>query len=119
MTVAGAPRSSAVGRSGSAGSVRLRWGVVARAVAHLPILAEYLLPLVKIGGQMLAQKGKEAEQEAKQAENAFTTLGGELRQIVSVTLPGVDARALIVIAKIHRTPDRYPRRVGIPSKRPL
>lgn len=92
---------------------------VARAVAPLPILAEYLLPLVKVGGQMLAQKGKEAEQETKQAENAFTTLGGELRQIVSVTLPGVDARALILVAKIHHTPDRYPRRVGIPSKRPL
>jgi 16S rRNA (guanine527-N7)-methyltransferase len=92
---------------------------VARAVAPLPILAEYLLPLVKVGGQMLAQKGKDAELETKQAENAVTTLGGELRPIMSVTLPGVDARALIVVAKIHRTPDRYPRRVGIPSKRPL
>ncbi len=92
---------------------------VARAVAPLPILAEYLLPLVKIGGQMLAQKGREAKQETEQAENAFTTLGGELRQVMSVTLPGVDSRALIVVAKIHHTPDRYPRRVGIPAKRPL
>ncbi len=92
---------------------------VARAVAPLPILAEYLLPLVKVGGQMLAQKGKDAELETKQAENAVTTLGGVLRPIMSVTLPGVDARALIVVAKIHPTPDRYPRRVGIPSKRPL
>ena len=90
-----------------------------RGVGPLAIHAEYFLRLVKVGGQMLDQKGKDAELEKKQAENAVNTLGGELRPIMSVTLPGVDARALIVVAKIHRTPDRYPRRVGIPSKRPL
>ncbi len=92
---------------------------VARAVAPLPVLAEYLLPLVKIGGRMLAQKGKDAEQETQQAQTAFTALGGKLLQVVSVTLPGVESRALVVVGKTRPTPDRYPRRVGIPAKRPL
>lgn len=92
---------------------------VARAVAPLPVLAEYLLPFVKAGGKMLAQKGKETEQEVKQAENAFTTLGGELDRVVPVTLPGAESHTLIVVTKTHETPRRYPRRVGIPAKRPL
>jgi 16S rRNA (guanine527-N7)-methyltransferase len=92
---------------------------VARAVAPMPVLAEYLLPFVKIGGKMLAQKGKDGEQEAKLAENALTTLGGELEQVLPVILPGVEVRTLIVVTKTRGIPDRYPRRVGIPSKRPL
>jgi 16S rRNA (guanine527-N7)-methyltransferase len=92
---------------------------LARAVAPMAILAEYLLPFVRIGGKMLAQKGKEGELEAEKANEAFTTLGGELEQVIPVSLPGVEARTLIVVAKTRGTPDRYPRRVGIPTKRPL
>ncbi|MCB9133862.1 MAG: 16S rRNA (guanine(527)-N(7))-methyltransferase RsmG [Anaerolineales bacterium] len=92
---------------------------VARAVAPLPILAEYLLPLVKTGGRMLAQKGKESALEIEQAENAINTLGGTLTQVVPVVLPSAEAHTLIVITKTRPTPDRYPRRVGVPAKRPL
>jgi 16S rRNA (guanine527-N7)-methyltransferase len=93
---------------------------VARAVAALPALAEYLLPFVKIGGRMLAMKGESAVAEAHSAENALYMLGGHLRQVVPVTLPGVaDERYLVVVDKTAATPHRYPRRVGLPSKKPL
>ena len=92
---------------------------VARAVAPMPVLVEYLLPLVKIRGKILAQKGKEGEQETILAQNAITTLGGELDRVLPVSLPGAEARTLIVVTKTRGTPERYPRRVGIPSKRPL
>jgi 16S rRNA (guanine527-N7)-methyltransferase len=92
---------------------------IARAVAPMPILAEYLLPFVRVGGKMLAQKGKDGEMEAAKSNNAFTTLGGELERVLPVFLPGTEARTLIVVAKTHETSVRYPRRVGIPSKRPL
>jgi 16S rRNA (guanine527-N7)-methyltransferase len=92
----------------------------ARAVANLPVLAEYLLPLVRIGGRALAQKGESGPAEAHSAEHAFNLLGGRLRQVVPVTLPGVaDERYLVIIEKIAATPPQYPRRVGIPAKRPL
>lgn len=92
---------------------------VARAVAPLPVLAEYLLPFVQMGGKMLAQKGRESALEIQQAENALATLGGTLEQVMPVTLPDADAHTLIVVTKTQPTPDRYPRRVGIPTKRPL
>ncbi|NJN44654.1 MAG: hypothetical protein HC806_08010 [Anaerolineae bacterium] len=85
----------------------------------MAVLAEYLLPFVRVGGKMLAQKGKEGELEAENANEAFTTLGGELEQVIPVSLPGAEARTLIVVAKTRGTPERYPRRVGIPTKRPL
>jgi 16S rRNA (guanine527-N7)-methyltransferase len=93
---------------------------VARAVARLPVLMEYLLPLVRIGGRALAQKGEDALAEAHSAEHAIHILGGRLRQLIPVSLPGVaDERSLIVVDKIAATPDLYPRRVGVASKNPL
>lgn len=93
---------------------------VARAVANLPILAEYLLPLVRIKGAVLAQKGQSGPVEAQKAEKAIRLLGGHLRQLQQLTLPGVvEERYLIVIDKIAATPAQYPRRIGIPSKKPL
>jgi 16S rRNA (guanine527-N7)-methyltransferase len=93
---------------------------VARAVAILPVLAEYLLPLVRVGGSMLAMKGESGPAEAHSAERALRVLGGHLRQLLPVTLPGVvEERYLVVIDKVAATPDGYPRKVGIPSKRPL
>ena len=93
---------------------------VARAVASLPILLEYLLPLVKIGGSMLAQKGESAHSEAQSAEKASRILGGRLKHIIPVTLPGVvEERFLVVYDKIAATPAQYPRRVGVPAKLPL
>ncbi len=93
---------------------------VARAVANMPILAEYLLPLVKIGGAMLAQKGESGPAEAQSAEKAFKILGGNLRQLVKVELPGVaDERYLVIIDKIAATSKTYPRKAGIAAKKPL
>ena len=93
---------------------------VARAVAVLPVLVEYLLPLVRVGGAMLAMKGEGAPAEVHSAEHATHLLGGRLRKLIPITLPGVvEERYLVVIDKIAATPDSYPRRVGVPTKKPL
>jgi 16S rRNA (guanine527-N7)-methyltransferase len=93
---------------------------VARAVAALPVLVEYLLPLIHVGGRALAMKGENAYAEVQAAQQGITLLGGEFEQMIPVELPGIEeVRYLVVIKKISPTPDRYPRRVGIPSKRPL
>jgi 16S rRNA (guanine527-N7)-methyltransferase len=93
---------------------------LARAVASMPVLMEYLLPLVRVGGHALAMKGESAPAETQLAEHAMRLLGGHLRQLVSIHLPGVEEeRFLVVVEKRAATPDRYPRRAGIPAKRPL
>ena len=93
---------------------------VARAVAVMPVLLEYLLPLVQVGGQALAMKGESAPAETHSAERATQILGGHLRQLTLVTLPGiVEERYLVIVDKVAATPEKYPRRVGIPAKRPL
>ena len=93
---------------------------VARAVARLPVLVEYLLPLVKVGGNILAQKGDTGPAEAHSAEYAIKLLGGHIRQLLPITLPGVvEERYLIVVDKIATTPPGYPRKAGIPTKTPL
>jgi len=93
---------------------------LARAVAHLPTLVEYLLPLLKIGGFMIAQKGASGPAELHQAQNAVKLFGGEVRVIKHLNLPTiVEDRYLIVIDKVARTPDGYPRRTGVPSKNPI
>jgi 16S rRNA (guanine527-N7)-methyltransferase len=95
------------------------WGV-ARAVANLRVLAEYLLPLVQVGGRMLAQKGESGPAEVHIAETAIKLLGGEVRQLVSVTLPGVvEERHLVLVDKVATTPPGYPRKPGVPTKKPL
>jgi 16S rRNA (guanine527-N7)-methyltransferase len=93
---------------------------VARAVAQLPVLSEYLLPLVKVGGVMLAQKGERGPSESHAAENALRILGGHLRQMIPITLPGVvEERYLVVVDKVGATPPQYPRHEGTPAKKPL
>ena len=93
---------------------------VGRSVAIMPVLSEYLLPLVGIGGHILAMKGESAPAEVHAAEYAMRILGGKLRQLTPVTLPGVaEQRYLIVIDKVAVTSPVYPRRPGIPSKKPL
>ena len=93
---------------------------VARSVANLPVLAEYLLPLVQVGGAMLAQKGQSGVAETHKAEKAFIILGGRTRLLLPVTLPGVaDERFLVVVDKVAATPPLYPRKPGIPAKKPL
>jgi 16S rRNA (guanine527-N7)-methyltransferase len=93
---------------------------IARAVAALPVLVEYLLPFVRVGGFALAMKGENGPAEVQAAQAAVQLLGGQFNQLLPVTLPGVsEERFLVVIEKICATPERYPRRVGIPTKRPL
>jgi len=93
---------------------------VARAVAHLPVLAEYLLPLVKRGGFALAQKGEDALTETQAANSALQKLGGQLEQLITVELPGVvETRYLVLLKKVAATPPAYPRRPGVPTKSPL
>lgn len=93
---------------------------LSRAVAELPVVAEYTLPFCKVGGWAIAQKGEAGAGEAWSAEKAIALLGGELRRVVPVELPGLaENRSLVVIEKVHPTPGTYPRRPGVPSKRPL
>ncbi len=93
---------------------------VARAVAKLNVLAEYLLPLVQLGGAMLAQKGESGPAEAQSAEQALKLLGGKLKQVIPVNLPGVaEDRFLVLAEKVAATPPRYPRKPGLPMKQPL
>ncbi len=95
------------------------WGI-ARAVANMRVLAEYLLPLVQVGGMMLAQKGESGPAEVHTAEKVIKLLGGEVRQLISVTLPGVvEERHLVLVDKVAATPPGYPRKRGIPTKKPL
>jgi len=93
---------------------------VARAVAQLPELAEYLLPLVRRGGAMLAMKGETGPAEAQRSSEVFEILGGDLDRMVHLTLPGVrEDRYLVVVRKVAPTPKKYPRRIGMPGKSPL
>ncbi|HVN16743.1 MAG TPA: 16S rRNA (guanine(527)-N(7))-methyltransferase RsmG [Anaerolineales bacterium] len=93
---------------------------VGRAVANMNILSEYLLPLVKVGGTMLAQKGESGPAEAQSAEKAIKLLGGRLKQVLPVNLPGVaDDRYLVLVEKTAATPPKYPRKPGMPAKMPL
>jgi len=93
---------------------------VARAVAQMNVLSEFLLPLVKVGGMMLAQKGESGPAEAQSAEGAMKLLGGRLKQVMQVNLPGVaDDRFLVLVEKTAATPPKYPRKPGVPAKTPL
>ena len=93
---------------------------VARAVSELRVLAEYTLPLVKVGGLVIAQKGQEPVAEVEQAAGALETLGGKISRIMPVSVPGLAAdRHLVIIKKSNPTPPSYPRRPGLPSRKPL
>lgn len=93
---------------------------IGRAVAHLRTLVEYLLPLARVGGAILAPKGEQVAQEAAEAETAGRMLGGGAPTLHPVHLPGLASpHYLVHIAKITPTPAAYPRRVGLPTKRPL
>mgnify|MGYP002613030087 FL=1 len=93
---------------------------VARAVAALPVLAEYCLPLVRVGGVFYAMKGSKYQEEADAARHAVEVLGGKIREIRPVQLPGLtDKRAIITIEKVRSTPKQYPRKAGMAVKKPL
>ena len=91
----------------------------ARAVANLNALAEYCLPLVKVGGSFLAMKGASGEEELAAARGAIKKLGGEYKETRTLHLPGGDTRTLILCKKISQTPTAYPRNGGKIAKSPL
>jgi 16S rRNA (guanine527-N7)-methyltransferase len=94
--------------------------VLSRAVAALPTLAELTLPFCALNGSVILHKKGDIEAEIDQASSAITTLGGRLREVKDVSLPKFeDERRLVVIDKVSATPEQYPRRPGIPKKRPL
>jgi 16S rRNA (guanine527-N7)-methyltransferase len=93
---------------------------VARAVAELRTLVEFTLPFVRVGGRFIAQKTTAAAEETKAAGHALQLLGGAARELIPIQLPSQrETRHLVVIAKVAHTPDKYPRRAGVPSKKPL
>jgi len=94
--------------------------VLARAVATLPVLLEYALPLCRIGGIFLAQKGPDIKEELETSQVALRVLGGQMREVRGLELPqSMGRRNLVVVEKVAPTPEKYPRRPGVPAKRPL
>lgn len=94
--------------------------VTARAVARLSVLSELCLPAVKVGGKFIAYKASAALEELQQAQPAINKLGGQVSQTVKMTLPGTDEeRNIIIVDKVAITPKKYPRRPGLPNKKPI
>lgn len=93
---------------------------VTRAVSNLSVISEYCLPLVKIGGYFIPYKSKEVKNEISEYEMAIEELGGAIDDVAMFELPDTDImRSLILIYKDINTPKKYPRRNGIPQKKPL
>lgn len=93
--------------------------VFARALAKMPVMLEYLLPLAKIGGYIIAQRGTNSILEVQENELLIKRLGGEIEEVIPVVIPDLTERYIIKIKKISPTPAKYPRRVGTPKKNPL
>lgn len=92
--------------------------VTARAVANLPVLCEWCIPFVKVGGIFLAMKGKTWQAELHDAQNAIKTLGCTVEEAEEFTLCGA-SRCNILLRKVRPTPDAYPRKNGAILKKPL
>lgn len=91
-----------------------------RAVANLSTLSEYLLPFVKENGEAICMKSQDINQEINEGKKAISVLGGKITKIDEFNLSGSDIkRSIIVIKKINKTPLRYPRKAGTPSKEPI
>lgn len=94
--------------------------VTARAVARLSVLSELCIPLVKKGGQFVALKGSQGNEELEDAQFAISVLGGQVKDVVEFTLPLEESvRQIITIDKLRQTPKKYPRKPGTPNKEPL
>ena len=93
---------------------------VSRAVASMPSLAEMMLPFCNIGGCCIVQKKGDINREVEQSQRAIALMGGRLREVKPVEIKELsDARWLVVIDKVQSTPENYPRRPGMPEKRPI
>lgn len=93
---------------------------VSRAVANLSTLLEYCLPYVKVGGYFIAYKAGNSMEEIQASKNAAKILGGEISEIKEIVLPKTDiSRTFVIIKKNKNTPEKYPRKAGMPTKEPL
>ena len=93
---------------------------VSRAVARMNVLVEYMLPTVKVGGICICMKGPDAQEEINEAQSAINLLGGKIDEVCEFSLPDSDLkRTIIVIKKEKNTPNKFPRKAGIPAKNPL
>lgn len=93
---------------------------IARAVAPLNILLEYLMPFIKIGGKCLCMKASNSEEEIENSKNAIKILGGKLIKTEEFYIPNTDIkRKIIQVNKVKQTENKYPRKAGTPSKEPL
>lgn len=93
---------------------------VSRAVANMSVLAEFLLPAVKVGGKVICMKGSQIEEELNNSKNAIKLLGGQILERKEFCLPDSDiARNIIIIKKVQKTPNMYPRKAGLPNKQPI
>jgi 16S rRNA (guanine527-N7)-methyltransferase len=94
--------------------------VTSRAVARLPVLLEYALPITKLNGLFLSPKGLHARDELEESRKALTVLGGDFKSLLSYNLgESAEHRAIIVIRKVNDTPNLYPRKAGTPAKTPI
>ena len=94
--------------------------VTSRAVANLSVLSEYVLPLVKIGGKCICMKGSNVEEEVEESKKAINILGGKIEKIDTFFLADTDmVRNIVSIKKQKVTPNKYPRKAGIPAKEPI
>lgn len=91
---------------------------VSRAVAPLNVLVEYLIPFIKIGGKCICMKGPNYKEEMKNSDLVLKKLGGEIENIEEIEIDGVH-KVMIIIRKIKKTDNKYPRKAGIPSRKPL
>jgi 16S rRNA (guanine527-N7)-methyltransferase len=93
--------------------------VLARAVASLPVLLEYALPLLKLGGRLAATKGSGVAAEVEAAGPALRELGGQIVERLPLHPPGGQRQEVVLVRKVAETPQRFPRRSGMPVKRPI
>lgn len=93
--------------------------VTARAVARLQVLSELTIPFLKVGGSLIALKAAAADEEISQAQTALTTLFSQVVSINDYQLPNGDPRNITIVQKKKETPNKYPRKAGIPAKKPL
>ena len=93
--------------------------VVTRAVAKLSTIVEYMLPFTEIGGRAICMKGPSAEQEILEAKTAISKLGGEIGNVEKMCINNEFERNVIVIKKIKKTAEKYPRGQGKPAKEPI
>ena len=94
--------------------------IVSRALANLRILAEYMIPFLKIGGECICMKGPNIDNEIEESKKAIEILGGKIERIENINLLEDDIkRNFIIIKKIRQTPSKYPRKAGIPVKQPI